>query len=468
MSELLRQIKSPKSEIFRRVYIKRRYLGTGLFEDDWQEITDDVIKFGKIKVEADTQRLYKFAFSNARLVVNNEQGRYNPHDYDNSRWYGFLNQQRTLVKYEAGFLKVNKREDIGYQTEEINASTLWDVSLWDSTAHLWDATASPSLFTGVISGDVYLSDSNDVTFNIKPLTSVFQDFPAQNLTGWTSTGMTASQFVTMLRDQTDGSGNFVFRPFFGDTTDGWDISATANIYSNLNTSTALGVFESTVWEVIEKLAEAEDFIPYVTRSGVFKFVSRDANTSTVAFEFHGVGSPDNTYGQTIKSVKNYGPKLSKYYSRVRVKHKEEATTTSYETVESSFEVSPSSNPWVLGHRTLEIDNQFIPTSTVANTIALNIFNEYSSLKKEVELTTSFIPYLEISDRFSIHYDPSVINPDSLWDARDWAADDTSTAEDLIWDRNSGDFLMLEGQEFKALSIEIDLDNPENKIIAREV
>jgi hypothetical protein len=57
---------------------------------------------------------------------------------------------------------------------------------------------------------------------------------------------------------------------------------------------------------------------------------------------------------------------------------------------------------------------------------------------------------------------------SLWDQRSWAEDVTSSADDLIFDASSGDAIRLDGDEFKFLSIEIDLDNFENKFIAREV
>lgn len=468
MSELLRQIKSPTAEVFRRALIKRRDAVTGLFESEWLDISKDVKSFGKIKSDIDSARLFKFNFSNIKLVMANDEGLYNPDDNEASLWYGYLNQQRTLVKVEAGFVKRTQRSNGTWINAEYPSQSLWDEALYDVDSYLWDGTTPSSVFVGVISGDINLSDKNEVAFNVKPLTSIFQDFPAKNLTGWTSTGLTASQFVTMLRDQTDGSGSFVFRPFFGDTTTYWDISTTSNIYSNLNTSTAVGVIDKTVWEVVEKLAEAEDYVPYISRNGEFRFVSRSANTSTVAFEFHGAGSFNAEYGQTIKNISSYGRKISKYYSRIQVKYRDVDTSTSYEVVESTFTVSGSSNPWALGHKTLQIENFYIPTSTVANTIAQNIFNEYSSLKNEITFNTSFIPHLDLLDRISITYDPSEVSIRSLWDQNNWAADDTSTSSDLIWDNSRGDSIKISGQEFKFLSIEIDLDNMQNTFIAREV
>lgn len=468
MSEILNQIKMPKAEVFRRALIKRRDAVTGLFEDDWLDVSKDVKSYGKIKSDIDASRLFKFNFSNLKLVMANDDGLYNPDDNEASLWNGYLNQQRTLVKVEAGFVKRTQRANGTWINEEYPSQSLWDSALYDNDSFLWDASTPSTLFVGVVSGDINLSDKNEVVFNIKPLTSIFQDYPAKNLTGWTSTGLTASQFVTMLRDQTDGAGSFVFRPFFGDTTTNWEITSTSNVFSNLNTSTAVGVIDKTVWEVVEKLSEAEDFVPYISRDGRFRFVSRSANTTTVAFEFHGAGSFDTEYGQTIKNISSYGRKISKYYSRVQVKYVDADTSTSYEVVEAAFTVSGSSNPWALGHKTLSIENFYIPTSTVANAIATTIYNEYSTLRNEIAFNTTFVPHLDLLDRISITYDPSEVSAQSLWDQNDWAADDTSTSLDLVWDSSRGDSIKISGQEFKFLSIEIDLDNLQNTFVAREV
>lgn len=463
-------IKQAKAEVFRRAYIKRRVLGTGLFESSWVEITNDVKSWGKISSTIDSVRLNQFTFANVKLVMHNDDGRYNPEDDEASLWYGYLNQQRTLVKIEAGFKTRTLRSDGVWITAEFPSSALWDDAVWDGAAAVWDPSeiGSPVVFTGIISGDILLSDKNEVALNLKPLTSIFQDYPSRNLTGWTSTGFTASQFITLLRDQTDGSGSFVFRPFFNDTTTYWDISATSQVYSNLNTSTAAGVRASTVWDIIEKLSEAENYVPYITRSGVFKFVSRSANTTTAMYEFHGAGSNDSYYGCTIKNINSVSRKLSKYYSRIEVKWGNDDTSTSYEVVQSTFTVSPSSNPWVLGHRTLKIENNYIPNGTVANALATQIFNDYSSLKREVDFTTSFVPHLDLLDRFAIYYEPVLASANSLWDQYNWAADSTNATLDLIWDASKGDAINFSGQEFKFLSFEIDLDNLSNRFIAREV
>lgn len=468
MSTLNNLIKSPFGEIFRVAQIKRRDEITGQFESEWYDISSEIKKWGTISVKFEDQRLNRFSFGNTKIVCSNEDGLFSPHTDPASLWYGYLNQQRTLVRLKGGYYNRTQRTDGVWINEQFPSEALWDESVWDGSGALWDASTGSNLFVGIISGDIPVDDTNEVTFNLKPLVSVLQDFPAKNLTGWTSTGMTASQFVTMVMNQTDGSSNYIFLPFFGNTTTYWDISTTTNVFSNLNTSTAKGVIDKTVWEVIEKLAEAENFIPYVNRQGYFRFVSRAASTTTVAWEFHGTGSFNRDYGHTIKKVSGYGAKQSKYYSRVEVKFVDADTATSYVVSEGTFAVSPASSAWVLGVRTLKVENFFIPNTATASTIATALFNEYSAQKNEIQLTTSFIPHLDPLDRISIYYDPAELNTNSLWDQRNWADDATSTADDLIFDAAGGDPIILEGEEFKFLSIEIDLDNLECKYLAREI
>lgn len=463
---LASEIKKGHSKVFRRCYIKRRLASTGLFESNWVEITDDVKKWGSYRISVDSIHANKFTFANASLVMANDQGKYNPSDDETSLWYNYLDQQRTLVRIEAGFVSEEKTNGV-WERLTYPDNTDWDDgSEWDQENAAYDTDSA--MFTGIISGDITLSNKNEVTFTIKPLTSVFIDYAAKNLTGWTSTGMTASQFMTMLRDQTDGSGNYVFRPFFGDTTSYWDISTTSNVFSALNTATSAEVIDKNCWQVIEKLAEAENFLPFVTRNGTFKFVSRDANTSTVAFEFHGSGSYSGEYGHTIKSIERFGRKITKYYSRVSVKFRDEDTSSAYSIRQAELQVSPINNPWNLGQKTLNVENFLLQTSTVADVIAQELFDEYSAVKNEIAFTTSFIPNLEISDRISISYDSVPTTQNSLWDLNNWADDATSTASDLTFEVATGDAIRLLDDEFKFLSIDVNLDKFETKFEAREI
>lgn len=450
-------VSHPKLGAYRRAYIKRRDSTTGLFENDWLEVTDDVKKWGTIRMNgADTDRTGVFTLDGIRMTFQNDEGRYNPNDDESSLWSGYLNQQRTLVKIRAGLAYQTLPASGIWNRRMFPGGAQWDDGQWDQD--MWDG--EDEIFTGIISGDVFLSDDNEVVMNVKPLSQIFEDFPAAELTGLTAS-LTASGFITLLRDQTDGAGSFIFRPFFGDTTSNWDITATTRVYSDLNTTTASRVRNSTVWEIVEKLAEAENYAAYVDQRGVFHFIPKDPS-ATVDFEFHGLGSSDPTYGHTIKKITRFGKDFSNYRSRILVQFAEDDTSTSYASTSGGMQVTGANTAWALGARTLQVTNFWIPSLTAAEAIAGALFTEYGELKDAIEFTTSFIPHLTVLDRISVSYDStSRASGDTVWDANDW---DT----ELTWDASSGDAIILDAEEFKFLTIEINLDTFECKFKAREI
>lgn len=448
------EIKKPKSRVFRRLKIKRRLATTGLFETDWQDITEDVKSWGRIQKAIDYIRYSRVRFSDVTLLMANDMGTYNPEDDDVSLWSGYANQQRTLVKIEAGFI---------HQT--LAADGVW---------HNTELPTNPSIFVGVIQGDITISDDNQVALPVKPLLQVFRDFSCRNLTGLTTTGLTASQFIQVLRDQTDGSGNFIFRPFFQDTTTNWDFTSSSIVYKDLNTNpySARPAFDAAnpaqndflelnVWEAIERLAEAENAVPYITRDGVFRFIERDSNTVTAAFAFFGRGFQDGNFGSTIKKINGYKTKTSDYYSRVEVKWSDLATTTSIISTQTSMQVG-NNNAWNYGHRTFSVENMWLGTVTSAQALASNIFAAVSAVPREIDFSTSFVPHLEVLDLCTLNYDSNDANINERWDMANWATTGTQTADDLIWAR--GNALAFAGDEFKLTSIDINLDNLECRFI----
>lgn len=441
---ILHKIADNYSRIFRKLYIKRKSATTGLFESTYQNLSSDIKTWGHVRREVDNIQYAKVKFSDLMVKMENTSGRYNPHDDEASFWYGFASQQRSLVKVEAGFI---------HQT--LASSGIYSNTLLPS---------SPQVFHGIISGDIILSDKNEITFPIRPLLQVFRDFPARNLTGWTSTGLTATQFFQMVRDQSDGSSNFVFRPFFQDTTTYWNIASTTNIYANLNTSTAEDVIDKSVWDIMERLSETEDKVTYIKNDGTLVFGDRTESVSP-QFHFVGAGFRNTEYGHTIKTISSFGKKMTDYYSRVEVKWLDTTTATAIRVFENTLTVSGTNDAWNLGTRTFKVENFWIPTSTVADTIAQNIFQTVSVLRDRIELTATFVPHLELLDKIQISYDSSEKGLLSRWDLFNWCYDDTSTAEDLYWDRYAGDAIRLNGKEFKILSIDLDLDKLETKISA---
>lgn len=455
-TQLLTEINKAHSRCFRKAYIKRRDAFTGAFEADWFEITEDVKRWGQIKTSVDITSANKIKFNSAAITCANDDGKFNEEISPNSYWFNYATRQRSLVKIEYGYLKQELNNGIWTNRDYTNES-YWGKAYWGRD--YWGASASSANFVGILSGDQEVNDSNQVVLKIQPLTQVFVDYPAQKIEGWTSTGITASRFVEMLRDQTDGSSNFVFRPFFGNTTSGFEIATTTNLYTNLNTSGAEDIIDKNCWQVIEKLCQAENYIPQVKQGQIFSFGPRTA-ASTTSFSFYGIGTPKNENPITIKKINSFGAKISNYYSRVQVKFLPEDTTTSYVVEESAIEVAGGNAPWNYGYRTFSIDNNWIANTAAAAAIALNLFNDLSALKREIEMTTSFIPHLSVLDLVDVTYDTSVVSGDTLWDINSW---DT----ELTWDYAVGDNIQLSAEEFKVISISIDLDRLECGFVLRE-
>ncbi len=448
-ASVISQVKSSSSKVFRRLMIKRR-LSTGEFESDWFDITKDVKKFGSIKYDADSKFLGRFRFPTVSITCTNDAGQFNVETSSYSYWNGYLSRQRTLIKMEAGFI-----------TETDNGNGTWTRAEVPSSDSI--------IFTGIIGNDIIENDNNEVVIQVLPLNEIFRQFPATNLTGYNDS-LTASDFITMVRDQQDANGNYIFRPFFQNTTTGFSITATTVEYANLSTSTNEEVRDMTTWEVIEKLAESESFLPIVTRDGRFRFVSRDANTTTAAFVFNGLGVYDFKYGNTIKQIHYLGPRISKFYTRVSVRWDDPDTTTSFHVIESTLTVSPVSASWQYGQKTFSIDNRWIPSSIVAQSIATTVFSDYSALKREIDFSTTFVPGLDLLDQIEVSYDISrFTDGNGLWDVGNWA--DTSGGAqfdtDLIWDPLDGLAIYLNREEFTLISVGIDLDKMECRFIGRE-
>lgn len=469
MSAIDNAINTKHIEPYRRVYFKRKILSTGLFESEWQEVSKDVIRWGKVKASSDDRRIGKLRFGGVTMQFANDEGRYNDENFENSLWFQYAGQQRTLVKIEAGFQHLSMGAD-GVWTASKTGLVETTPGVFDSTKSSYNLTYT-SMFTGIISGDIMVSDSNKVNLPIQPLEQVFRQYPATYLDDYTSTGLTASEFVTMVRDHTDGSGNYVFRPFFENTTSMWDIQATTLTYGDLNTSASDSLQGQSVWNVIERLAEAEQFTAFVTGDGRFKFNSIDSFTTTAKYEFHGLNSNDRLYGQNILKVKGYGKRHSKFYSRVEVQWDTAETTASYGVAETELVVSSLNEPWLSGSRILSLQNLWIPSQAIAESIATAIFNNLQTSKYEIDFTSVFVPHLNILDRIGITYDTEP-TPSSyqLWDVGFYASSVGAVlaGNEAEWSGSQGQSIVLDDKDFRILSLEVDLDKFETTIRAREI
>lgn len=453
--------------VSRRAYIKRRLVSTGLFENDWVEITSWVKKWGNYASEIDAERFNKFKFSNPKIVVRNDTGYFNPETDENSVWFGYAARQRTLIQIRAGFIDESVSGGIYTQTNVPKDAPVFDIDLFDDGVIDDDGRI---VFTGILVGDINSTDKGDITLNIAPISQVFRDFPAAKYTDYTTTGMTASRFVQGLRDMTDGAGSFVFRPFFNNTTAGFNFTSTTNNYMALNTIGADDIVDKDVWSVLEKLAEAEGFLVYTDRTGILQFKDRTIYSTTEAFHFYGPGFFSSQYGTTIKSISRFGPQNSKFYSRVQLKFKPEDTSTSYQVHEASLTVSGTNSIWNYGYRTYSMENTWIATATSAEVLALSVFNNVSAIKRELELSSTFIPQLDVLDIVKASYDSAGSpEPGVGWDQGFWhdTIGGAPVGGNFIWDGSRGDSIKLNNEEFLIIATDLNLDTFECKFKLRE-
>lgn len=429
-------INSPESTVFRRAYIKRRLASTGLFEANWQAITPYVSRWGNIQTAIDDVRLNRFTLSGINLQVDNSTGIFNGENNYNSLWYNYLTRYGSLIKIEAG-----------YQSLETGWGMPWG-GPWGGVYTEYPSNPTQGIF--VMDQEMPITADNKLTLQASSLKSIFDGVKANEIGGLGPT-QTASQLVSKIRDHTDGSGNFIFRQYISAAS--WDIQATTNYY-NIGTSTALDN-EGTAWDFMVKLAEAEGYVVYINRLGGLIFSDRTPNTSTSQFSFYGQGFAR----PNIISVDSYKEAFNKVYPNIRLKHLPTDTTTSYVVSGTSTSVTPTNIQWKYGARIYDFENTLINNTATAQNIVDNLYNEFSSVKNEAEITAKFHPELGPLDRIDVSHYSYDLSGKTLWDGFDWDNDNWAV---------EGDNFDWDNKEFKISMVNIDLDNFKEKFIFREV
>lgn len=419
---------------FRKLEIKRRQSSDGLYEPNWQDISKYVTKWGNYELAIDAQRVNQFIFSGFTFNVKNDFGEFNP-EYDAaSLFYGYFTRYRTLVRLSAGYT--------------------------DGSGTQYPSDAVQGIF--IMDAEIDIAPKNkEVSVVCKSLISPFQETRATEIGGITAS-ITASEIVEKIRDATDGSGNFLFRNFI--TSTAWDIQTTTTIVSGLGTTTALDSY--SVWELINKLAEAENFIVTTTRSGGIVFGNRSPNNTDPQMSFYGAGYRE----PNVIKINSYKEATNKLYTHARFKFVEDDTVTSYVEVGTSTVVSPLSNVWKYGRRTYEFENNFFSDSATAEQVANAIVNEFFNLRSELSFDALFEPSLDILDRISFSHQEGSQGSQYVWDLWDWAADTTTSdgSRVLFWASETSASLGFINKEFKIISKKTDLDKFVTTFNVREV
>jgi len=420
MSTIEQLIKRDKARIFRKCEIKRRNPSTG-YEATWLDVTSYVKKWGTVKYDMEDENVNTFKLSGINMVMRNDEGVFSPRTAGNSLFKEYRSAYKTKFRVRAGY----------YDDDES------------------EMPASNTVFIGVMTDEIELNAKNEAVFKVKNLNSVFEDIPATKLA--VTGSQTASDIVTKMKNLTDGASNLIFQEYISSTA--WDIQTTTTIYTNLNTSTALNM---SCWKLLLNLATSENFGVWVDNEGVFHFKQKTVNTSTSQFTFSGVGVSSPQYGHSIISIDSFKEAFSKVYTRVRVKYLEADTETSYYTKEEAWTVGDSTASYSYGQRTYTFENLWLD-ATGAATIGDALFNNLSSLKNEVRLTTKFITHLSPLDKVTVNYSSAETAPqDALWNHFFWNRD--------RWQGGNSIFSII--SDFSLRGMEIDLDGLRTKFFLR--
>lgn len=418
--------------MFRRAYIKRRQNSDGLYESSWFEITDLIKRWGQFQSSADDIRLNRFTFSGISMVGRNDQGHFNHESSVDSLWNGYLTRHRTLVKIEAGYI--------------------------DDTDTELPTETSQGIF--ILDGEVDLdAPKMEAVLKCLSLQSVFDEVRANELSG-VYTAQTASDIFARIRDHTDGSSNFIFRQYITSTS--WSIATTT---FNYQLSTSAAIQDLSVWELMNKLAEAEGYIVRLTREGGISFQNRDPNTTTVAVHLKGQTQPR----QNIIRLNKYTEAVSKFYNYIRLRYGDDDTTTAFIISGTLTTVDPSAASWKYGNRIYEYDNKFFANTATAQESADNLREITGVMKNELELDVCFLPHVDISDRVSVTYVSVNLQGARLWDAEDWASNSATLEFDgLSWDKETGDTFNFRETPFRILAKKTNLDTFVTNLTLREV
>ena len=408
-SSLSTLITQPTARVFRRLYMKRRILSTGLFEPAWQEMTGFVKRWGTTESTIDDVNLNRFTQSGIVLVMRNDTGAFNPESNTQSFWYGYLTRYRTLVKIEAGYF------------DEADS----------------ELPADPTQGIFLLDGEIEIgSSNNEAVLNCRALSSVFSEVRAVDVAGLGIT-LTSTQILQRIRDHTDGASASVFGQFIPAVD--WTIPSLTTAYL-LNSTGSLA--SMSCWDLITKLAESETRIPTITRTGGLEFRGRSEERGS--FVLYGQGFPR----QNVIRLDNYKEALDKYYTFFRFKFRPEDTSTSFVTAGTQTTVTPGNLSWKYGARVYEFEHDFFQTATAAQAVVDGMLAEFSTLKAELRVVAKFIPDIDIGDRVDLYYRSYDLAGATIWDGFAWDAAD--------WDGDKGENFDWFGVQFLVLSRQTNL------------
>ena len=410
------EIKKNSMSVFRRIYIKKRE-ADGEYSANWTEIDSQYIKkYGAVTWSVDEVIPSFYRTSGLTFQVINKDGRFSSTEEEQSFFSDALTVYRTLVKVEAGYTATDGTE---YPTD-------------------------PSLFLGFISEDLNYTEDSMVSVKTKHISSVFEEFSSDLIVGL-GAAQSASDIVTKIRDHLDSNSISIFQKYI--SLADWNIQTTTTQY-NMATSTSLQGLNC--WQLMQKLAVAEDYVMHIDGSGKFYFQDKNAIPSVASYHYSGIGDEDKTYGHNIIGGVSELLNIRKIYNRIKIKLGKGDTTTSWYIKNESWNWGDSSSSFIYGIREYDYNNQWLDTAT-AETIADTIFSDFSYPKKEVSLKSKFTPNVVLQDRVSVTYKTQRQGEDGdLWAYFLWGYG--------RFGERPGYNLDIANEDFRVISIKQNVDN----------
>lgn len=424
------EVKKTRAEVFRRLYFKRKTMGG--FESDWQRIPDHYVKnWGSNSYSINDIKVNFFEVSGQNIQVLNTDNYFSDENDNRSFFFGASTRYGTLCKIEAGFTGDDGTE---YPT-------------------------STTIFTGYLKQSIRQNADATIPLNFKPMSSVLQEYRCRDLSltlsatttvsdsGETTTTYwarnTASELISLVQNFVQGSTT-VYNDYISD----WQVLETGNEYV-VNTGT---IGDLSHWELITKLAVAENATTYVDRDTTFYFIKRGFGFETTDYpSLNGIGATERGWGHTIKRLDGVYDNIDNVYNYISVKHAKEDTTTSFYTYSESWEPGDRSSTWKYGSRKLEVDNEWI-TEAQAEDIGKELYRELRDPIKNVELSASFFPGLNILNIVNVNYKtPKTYGYTApVWGSFNWGEDS--------WRYGGTRYITIDGEQYQIRSITQDVQN----------
>ena len=413
---LVSELKKNSMDVFRRIYIRRRQ-ADGEYEASWIQIDNEYIKkYGTITWSVDEVVPSFYRTSGLQFQVINKDGRFSGVEEEQSIFSDSLTVYRTLVKVEAGYTATDGTE---YPTD-------------------------PSLFLGFISEDITYTENALVNIKTKHISSIFEEFSSDLIVGL-GVAQSASDIVTKIRDYLDSNSVSVFQKYI--SLGAWEIQTTTTQY-NMQTTTTLQ--NLNCWQLMERLAVAENFVMYIDGSGNFYFQDKDDIPSTASYHYSGIGDTDKSYGHNIVGNVTELLNIRKIYNRIKIKLNQKDTITSYYINNESWNWGDSSSSFIYGIREYNYTNVWLNTAT-AETIGDTIFSDFSYPKKEVGFRSKFTPQVLVQDRVSVTYKTQrQADEGDLWGYFLWG--------DGRFGERPGYNIDIYNEDFRVISIKHSVDN----------